>query len=247
MHLALLLLFWSFLLQWNSAEKKNERFLWSLKYSLNIGYMPDLRWLMGFRSLRKPMHRCLEWVAQGRLFWFPQKIQCVMYLDHSKIENTHNMLRLAIACHESWTPRGLLLGSSGMDWLEDDKDDWFSAKLLEAFLATNNMPPTKQDLPLPSKSVSGSCWRWKTSLKQQKLWSPPPPKKTARHKWCVGKWNEWCEQWPSSSSDLTPAKLCAGFSISIPMLSWCVLLFICFQDDLNPEITENPVCNVFRP
>ena len=176
MHLALLLLFWSFLLQWNSAEKKNERFLWSLKYSLNIGYMPDLRWLMGFRSLRKPMHRCLEWVVQGRLFWFPQKIQCVMYLDHSKIENTHNMLRLAIACHESWTPRGLLLGSSGMDWLEDDKDDWFSAKLLEAFLATNNMPPTKQDLPLPSKSVSGSCWRWKTSLKQQKLWSPPPKK-----------------------------------------------------------------------
>ena len=41
---------------------------------------------------------------------------------------------------------------------EDDEDDQFSAELLEAFLATNNMPPvntppTKQDPPLPSKSV----------------------------------------------------------------------------------------------
>ena len=79
------------------------------------------------------------------------------------------------------------------------------------------------------------------------------PKKTQQDtRWCVGIWNEWCEQRPTSSSEPTPVKLCEDSSkISISMLSRGLPLFILEARKLNgerypPDTLHHIICGIFR-
>ena len=138
---------------------------------------------------------------------------------------------------------------------EDDEDDQFSAELLEAFLATNNTPPintppTKQDPPPAKQKRFGDPLTLDDVAQATKA---AVPKKTQQDtRWCVGIWNEWCEQRPTSSSEPTPVKLCEDSSkISIPMLSRGLPLFILEARKLNgkrypPDTLHHIICGIFR-
>ena len=138
---------------------------------------------------------------------------------------------------------------------KDDEDNQFSAELLEVFLATNNTPlvntpPTKQDPPPTKQKRFGDPLTLDDVAQATKA---AVPKKTQQDtRWCVGIWNEWCEQRPTSSSEPTPVKLCEDSSkISIPMLSRGLPLFILEARKLNgkrypPDTLHHIICGIFR-
>ena len=109
---------------------------------------------------------------------------------------------------------------------ENDEDEQFFAELLDAFHATNNTP-TKQDPPLPNKSILESCWCWMTSLKQLKPWFP---RNTARHKVVCGR--EY--KMNGVSSDQVVALIWLRWSSVLVPQFW----FLCYLDVIPLFILE---------
>ena len=92
------------------------------------------------------------------------------------------MLRLAMEarCREDFH-----LASPGWTDSEDDEDEQFFAELLEAFLATNNTPPTKQDPP-PAKQKRFGTLLTLDDVAQATKAAIPKRKNTSRHKVVCG-------------------------------------------------------------